>query len=128
MLVDDTLDSALREVLEKVPGLLGLVLTDDNGIPVSTNFTGKGGVRESSVMGAVAVDLAARISQHLRLGEFENITFSFSDHYLHLSTLADGKVLMLVIAEKEVNRGLLELTLEEVKRVIERLVADLVYI
>ncbi len=35
---------------------------------------------------------------------------------------------MLVIAEKEVNRGLLELTLEEVKRVIERLVADLVYI
>lgn len=126
MLVDDTLNNALRDVLEKVPGLVGIVLTDANGFPVSTSFMGAG-IRESSAMGAVAVDLAVRISQHLKLGEFENITFSFSDSYVHLSTLANGKVHILVVAEKDINRGLLDLAMEEVKKVIGKLVEDLVY-
>ncbi len=127
MLVDETLNSALREVLDTVPGLVGLVLTDSSGFPVSTSFNGEG-VRESSAMGAVAVDLAGRISQHLRLGEFESITFSFKDSYVYLSTLAKKKVHILVVAEKDVNRGLLDLAMEEVKKVIERLVEDLVYV
>ncbi len=128
MLADSSLQDALRELMLKVPGLLGIVLTDANGIPVLYSLNRNEGIRESSAMSAVAVDLAVRMSRHLNLGELEHITFSFSDYFVHLSSLTNRRAHLFVLAEKGVNRGLLEMTVEEVKTAIERLLEDLLYL
>ncbi len=128
MLADASLEDALKEILQRVSGILGLVLTDANGIPVLYSLSEDEGIRESSAMSAVAVDVAVRMARHLNLGEFENVTFSFSDYYVYLTSLGDRKAHLFVLSEKSVNRGLLEMTVEEARRVVEKLLGDLLYL
>lgn len=127
MLSDPSMERALSELKGVVPGIQGLILTDESGIPVFHSLEAEEGIRESSAMSAVAVDVAVRVAQHMNLGSFEHVTFAFSDHYLLLSSLQERRAHLLVLTKKDVNRGLLELTVEKVKRTLERLLADFLY-
>ncbi|MFQ5837708.1 MAG: roadblock/LC7 domain-containing protein [Thermoplasmata archaeon] len=126
--VDTSFEKSLEEAMDRVPGLLGLVIADSNGLPVSSSFSEDGGVLSASAMSAVAVDAAIRIAKHLEVGEFENVTFAFREYYLLVATLADRKANLLALAEKDVNLGLLHLALEEVRKTIEGFLEDFVQI
>jgi predicted regulator of Ras-like GTPase activity (Roadblock/LC7/MglB family) len=124
--VDSSFEDSLEDLIRKVPGLVGLVLADKHGLPVSSSFPEERGVMEASAMSAVAVDAAISITRHLDLGGFENVTFSFENYYLYVSSLADRNANLLALAQKDVNLGLLEMTLEQTKKIIERILRDFI--
>lgn len=127
-IVDPTVEDLLAQGLQQVPGLVGIVLADAGGLAMFSSFEEERGVPESSSMGAVTMDIGRRLSRHLALGSFENVTFAFQNRYLHLSTLSDGNALLLAVARKNVNLGLMYLALEDLKKVLERLLADFLFL
>lgn len=123
-IVDETMEGALGQALRQVPGLVGLVLADADGLVLVSTFEEERGVPEASAMAAVAADIGRRMARHLVLGDFENVTFSFHGRYVYVSHLTGRRVQIVAVAKKNVNLGLLYLALDELGRALARFLTD----
>ena len=127
-IVDLTIEATLANVLTGVPGLVGIILADEAGLPVLSSLPEDTGVAESTSMTAVAVDIARRVALHLNLGDFRNMTFSFNNRYLYVSSLAGGRAHILALAKKNVNLSLMNVALEEIRKAFDRYMSDFLYL
>lgn len=127
-IVDATMEVTLANVVTGVPGLVGIILADEAGLPVVSSLPEDRGVAESTSMTAVAVEIGRRIASHLNLGDFENVSFSFDNRYLYVSSLAGGRAHILALASRSVNLSLLSVALEEIRKAFDKYMSDFLYL
>ncbi|WP_291767403.1 roadblock/LC7 domain-containing protein [Caldivirga sp. UBA161] len=101
--LNDLLESYLRDMEGDV---VGAVVSDVNGLPIVYKTIINLSVDSLSALCALAINHMRKISGEVKLGDIEYAVISYSGYVLYIEHIY-GDLLLIVVANKDVNMGLI---------------------
>ena len=116
--LNDLLESYLRDMEMDV---VGVVVSDVNGLPIAYKTVVNLSVDSLSALCALAINHIRKISSEVKLGDVEYVVISYSGYVLYIEHIY-GDLLLIVVANKDANMGLITYVTSKYAEYISNLV------
>ena len=116
------LQEALDRFLRSVPGVTGVVIGDNEGLPIASHFRGAAKVELIAVtaMAALAMRSAVSVARNLNLTETSSATLEGPAWKIIVSATPSHRAVVLVMTQEPTNLGLLKLSLPKLLDQVDR--------
>ena len=121
--VDARLHRVLRKLAEDIPGLTNVVLSDPQGLPISTLVRGAGATA-ATAMGTLLRSAAKSVTTNLGLPAPEDVVIEAGSSTVLVRCLGRG-VTLIAVLQQDANLGLAKLELDRHAGSFQELVRQL---
>lgn len=107
-------DKVLNEMVKTTPGLIGVLLITDDGLPIASTVQAADTEMSSTAVGAILCDAGQKGIQELGLGAVEIVVTLGTEGFFVVTKVVEG-ILLMAVASPEVLLGMVLLKFRKAK-------------